>query len=54
MLRSNLCDCSDAYIIVKERISVTGTDNTNRRNKKLTFKIMLHLDHAYQKLIAPW
>ena len=38
MLRSDLCDYSDAYIVVKGRISVTGTDNANRRNKKLTFK----------------
>ena len=52
MLRSDLCDYSDAYIVVKEGTSVTGTDNANRRNKKLTPKIMLHLNHAYQKLIT--
>ena len=38
MLRSDLCDYSDAYIVVKEGISVTGTDNANRKNKKLTSK----------------
>ena len=38
MLRSNSCDYSDAYIALKGRISVTGTNNANRRNKKLTFK----------------
>ena len=38
MLRSDLCDYSGAYIVVKGRISVTGTNNANRRNKKLTFK----------------
>ena len=38
MLRSNLFDYSDAYIIGKGRISVTGTDNANRSNKKLTLK----------------
>ena len=38
MLRSDLCDYSDAYIVAKGRISVTGTDNANRRSKKLTFK----------------
>ena len=37
MLKSDLCDYSDAYIVVNGRISVTGTDNANRRNKKLTF-----------------
>ena len=51
MLRSDLCDYSDAYayIAVKWRISITGTNNINRINKKIVFKIMLRLDHAYQK-----
>ena len=26
------------HIVVKGRVSVTGTNNANRRNKKLTFK----------------
>ena len=38
MLRSNLCDYSDAYIVVKGRISVSGTNDANQGNKKLTFK----------------
>ena len=38
MLRSYLCDCSDAYILVKGRRNATGTNDANRRNKKLTFK----------------
>ena len=38
MLRSGLCDYSDAYIVVKWRISVAGTNNTNRINKKIVFK----------------
>ena len=33
-----MCDYSDEYIVVTERITVTGSDNANRRNKKLTFK----------------
>ena len=37
ILRSNLCDYSDAYIVVKEIISVSGTNNANKRDKKLTF-----------------
>ena len=49
MLRSDICDYSDAYITVKERISVTRTNNANRRNKKL---VMLDSDYAYQKSIA--
>ena len=38
MPRSNLCDYSDAYIVVKGTITVEGTNNANTRNKKLTFK----------------
>ena len=32
MLRSGLCDYSNAYIFVKGIISVTGTNGENRRN----------------------
>ena len=38
MLRSNLCDYSDAYIVVKGRINVRDANNANIRNKNLTFK----------------
>ena len=38
MLRSDLCDYSDVYIVVRGTISVTGTNDANRRNRKLTFK----------------
>ena len=38
MLRSDLCDYSDVYIVVKGRITITGTHHANRRNKKLIFK----------------
>ena len=38
MLGSDLCDHSDAYIVVKGRTGVTGTNNANRRNKKRAFK----------------
>ena len=37
MLTSDLCDLSDAYIVVKVTITVAGTDS---------------LHHAYQKLIT--
>ena len=36
MLRSDFCDYSDANIFVKGRITVTGTNSANKRNK-LTF-----------------
>ena len=45
MLKSRLCDYSDAYILVKEPITVLNTGKPaalNNRNKKI-FKIMLYL-----------
>ena len=44
MLKSSLCDYSDAYILVKERITITGArDNAaarqaDERNKGVIFK----------------
>ena len=40
-LISDLCDYSDAYIIVWGRISVTGTNAAYRKNKSYPLKIML-------------
>ena len=37
MLRSDLCDFSDAYIVVKGVITVTSPNNA-KRNKSVTFK----------------
>ena len=37
MLRSDLCDYSDAYIVVKGTITVTDPDNA-KRNKRVAFK----------------
>ena len=37
MLRSDLYDYSDAYIVVKGDITVTELDNA-KRNKEVTFK----------------
>ena len=38
MLRSDLCDFSDAYIAVKGDISLEGDNDANKRNKNLAFK----------------
>ena len=38
MLRSDLCDFIDAYILVEETITVTGTSNMGRKNWHLAFK----------------
>ena len=43
MLRSDLCDFSDAYIVVKGDITLEGDSNANKRNKILHLKIMRHL-----------
>ena len=37
MLRSDLCDFNDAYIDVKETITVTNPDDS-KRNKAVVFK----------------
>ena len=46
MLRSDLCDFSDAYIVVKGTITVTNPDDANYK-KILHLKIMLHLLTAF-------
>ena len=38
VLRSDVCDFSDAYIVVKGTITVTGTNNRSRKNTPLSFK----------------
>ena len=38
MLRSDLCDYSDAYIVLKREITIKNTDHVNIKNKKVTFK----------------
>ena len=38
MLRSDLCDFSDAYIVVNGDITLEGDNNANKCNKHLTFK----------------
>ena len=38
MLRSKLCDYSDACIVVNRRIAVEGDNDDKTRNKKLIFR----------------
>ena len=38
MLRSNLCDYSDAYVWVKGKITVTNPNDNANFNKELTLK----------------
>ena len=38
MLRSDLSDCSDAYIVVKGGITLEGDNDANKQNKSIAFK----------------
>ena len=38
MLKSDLCDFSDAYIVVKGEVTVTGESINSRKNRPLAFK----------------
>ena len=38
MLRSDLCDYSDAYIVVTRNITVVSENNNDNYNRKLAFK----------------
>ena len=38
MLRSDLYDFNDAYIVVKGDITLEGDNDANKRNKNLAFK----------------
>ena len=38
MLRSDLCDFSDAYVVVEGYITLEGDNDANKRNKNLAFK----------------
>ena len=38
VLRCDLCDYSDAYIVVKRDITVEGANNRDKKNRPLAFK----------------
>ena len=54
MLRSSLCDYSDAYILVKGNISVTDTAgagvDANNTNKKAIFKTCAPFTDCIRKI----
>ena len=54
MLRSDLCDFSDAYIVVEGTITVVRQNNEKKKNKikEKHLKIMRHLSIASEKLMA--
>ena len=49
MLRSDLCDFSDAYIVVKESVTVTDPDDA-KRNKGVAFKNNLRFINCISKI----
>ena len=53
MLRSDLCDCSDAYIVVKGDITLTETNRRefiNTRNRFLAFKSNVPFTNCISKI----
>ena len=38
MLRSDLCDFSDAYLVLKREVIVVGRSNASRKNRPLAHK----------------
>ena len=38
MLRSDYCNCSDAYIVLRGRLAVEGDNDDKTRNKKPIFE----------------
>ena len=52
MLRSDLCDYSDAFVWVKGKITVTNPNENANFNKELTLKNNAHLLHEFQNLMV--
>ena len=50
MLRSDLCDYSDAYIVVKGRKTVEGNNVAQTRNKKLIFQNNARFQSSISKI----
>ena len=56
MLRSSLCDCSDAYILVKGMITITGAGaeatalQADERNKQVIFKNITTFTECISKI----
>ena len=47
MLRSDLCDFSDTYIVVKGTMALEGDNDANKQKKILPLKTMHHLSTAF-------
>ena len=49
MLRSDMCDYSDTYIVVKGIVTVVLMKKRDEMNRQVILKIMHHLFLAFQK-----
>ena len=49
MLRSDLCDFSDVYIVVKGVATVAGALNRDKKIETFYYRIIHHLFLAFQK-----
>ena len=53
MLRSDLCDFNEAYVVLKGDTTVDAPNNAKKKKKKQEhLKTMHHLSTAFQKLMA--
>ena len=52
MLRSDLCDHSDAYIVAKKTIDLLAApeNGNDKAQENIAFKKMPNLDHVFQRL----
>ena len=51
MLRQDLCDFSDAYIVVEDDITVEGDNDANKQNKNLAVKNNAPFINCISKII---
>ena len=49
MFRSDLCDFSNAYIVVKGDIAAAESNNAKKQTKALLLKTIHHLSTAFQR-----
>ena len=52
MIRSDLCDFSDVYIVVEGDITLEGDNDANKQNKNLAFKNNAPFINCISKIMA--
>ena len=51
MLRTNLCDYSDVYIVVNGTIDLLAANQNDKGQKDVALKTTLHLGQTYHKIV---